>query len=127
MLTDGILNINLKKFSEAQAILLSDFLEQIRHYASFIIPCACAKGKVIGSAVVVIVVNQKINKIARSRHLGTLATRKHNNSVELGENWPHCASNRVAWPTSVTNSVFLLDIVATPLDRAYYYASAVYV
>ena len=54
---------------------------------------------------IVIIVNQKIT---RSPHLGTLVTRKHNKSVEFGKkNWPHCASNRVARPTSITNSVFV--------------------
>ena len=51
-------------------------------------------------------------KIATSRDLGISATYKHNESVEIGENWLQC----LAWPTSVTNSAFLL---ATPIDRAY--------
>ena len=38
----------------------------------------------------------------------------------MAKNWPHYASNQVAWPTSVTNSVLLLAIVATPIDRAHY-------
>ena len=41
---------------------------------------ACARGKVIGS--VVVVANKKI---ARSQHLGTLVTYKHNKSVEFGK------------------------------------------
>ena len=46
------------------------------------IPSACARGKVIGSVVaVVVVINQKI---ARSRHLGTLVTCEHM-SVKFGE------------------------------------------
>ena len=45
------------------------------------IPSACARGKVIGSVVAVVVINQKI---ARSRHLGTLVTCKHM-SVKFGE------------------------------------------
>ena len=67
----------------------------------------------------VLLLSSSSTKNARSRHLGTLATCKHHKSVKFGENWPHCASNQVAWPTSVTNSVFLLDIVATPLDHTY--------
>ena len=47
-----------------------------------ITPRACARGKVIGSVVVVVFVNKKITK---SRHLGTLATHKHNKSVEFDE------------------------------------------
>ena len=38
----------------------------------------------------------------------------------MAKNWPHYASNRVARPTSITNSVFLLAIIATPIDRAHY-------
>ena len=44
---------------------------------------ACARGKVIGSVVIVIVVVNK--NIARSQYLGTLATPKHGKSVEYGE------------------------------------------
>ena len=67
----------------------------------------------------VLLLSASTKEIARSRHLGTLATHKHNKSVEFGENWPRSASNRVARPTSVTNSVFLLAIVAMPIDRAH--------
>ena len=38
----------------------------------------------------------------------------------MAKNWPHYASNRVAQPISVTNSIFLLAIVAQPIDRAHY-------
>ena len=49
-----------------------------------ITPHACARGKVIGSVIVIVVV--VVNKnITRSQHLGTLATRKHGKSVEYGE------------------------------------------
>ena len=51
-----------------------------------ITPRACARGKVIGSVVVVVVVVVVVNKnIARSQHLGTLATCKYGKSVEYGE------------------------------------------
>ena len=57
-----------------------------------IIPRACARGKVIGSVVIVVVVIVVIvvvvvvdKNIARSRHLGTLTTRKRGKSVEYGE------------------------------------------
>ena len=50
-----------------------------------ITPHACARGKVIGSVIVVVVVVVVNKNIARSRHLGTLATRKHGKSVEYGE------------------------------------------
>ena len=49
-----------------------------------ITPCACARGKVIGRIVVVVVVVIH-KKIARSWDLGTLAARKYNKSVEIGE------------------------------------------
>ena len=45
-----------------------------------ITPRACAGGKVIGRVVVVV-----HKKIARSWDLGTSATRKYNESVEVGE------------------------------------------
>ena len=45
-------------------------------------PHACTRGKVVSAVVVVAAVNIKI---ARSRHLGTLATRKHNKSVDFGK------------------------------------------
>ena len=38
----------------------------------------------------------------------------------MATNLPHYALNQVAQPTSVKNSVFLLAIIATPLDRAHY-------
>ena len=44
--------------------------------------CTCARGEAISSVIVVVIVNKKI---ARSRHLGTLAIRKHNKSVDFGE------------------------------------------
>jgi hypothetical protein len=59
---------------------------------------------------------QRAPKIAIFRDLGTWATRKHNESMELGENWLQYASNRGTWSTSVTNSAFWLLIVATPMS-----------
>ena len=52
-------------------------------YVLFITPCACARDKVIGSVIVVVVVVD--TKIAWSQHLGTWATCKHNEYVEFGE------------------------------------------
>ena len=49
-----------------------------------ITPCTCTRGKAIGSVVVVVVIIVN-KKIAKSRHLGTLATHKHNKSVDFGE------------------------------------------
>ena len=48
-----------------------------------ITPRACARGKVIGRVVVVVVVVSR--KIAISRGLGTCATGKHNESVAFDE------------------------------------------
>ena len=45
---------------------------------------------------------------------------KHTNLSITVKNWPHCASNRAAQPTSITNRVFLLAIVATPIDCMFY-------
>ena len=75
----------------------------------------CTRGKVIDS--VVIVVNKKV---ARSQHLGSLQLVITTDLLNLAKHWPHCASNRVAWPTRITNSIILLAIVATPLNCAYY-------
>ena len=41
------------------------------------------------------------------------------NRSNMAKNRPYCAWNRVARSTSVTNSVFLLAIVATPIDYTY--------
>ena len=79
-----------------------------------ITPCACARGKVIGRVVIVVVV--VVTKIAISRCLGTYATRKHNESVAFGKKQ---ASNRGSWSTSVTNSAFLLAFITTPIDSAH--------
>ena len=57
-------------------------------------------------------------KIAKSGDLGTRANCKRNKSVEFGIF--QYALNRVAQPTSVTNSSFLLAIVATPIDCAHH-------
>ena len=50
-----------------------------------ITPRACARGKVIGRVVVVVVVVS--TKIVISQCLGTKAIRKHNESVAFGEKW----------------------------------------
>ena len=50
---------------------------------SIITPCACARGKVIGSVVIVIVVVD--TKITWSQHLGTWVTCKCNECVKCGE------------------------------------------
>ena len=74
------------------------------------------RSKIIGSVVVVVVVD---TKIVKSRHLNKLST-KQKLSI-LSKSWLQCAQNRVALPasTSITNSVLLLTIVATPIDRAH--------
>ena len=77
-----------------------------------ITPCACAGGKVISRVVVVVV----STKIAIYRDLGTWATRKHRESINLAKNWLQYVSNR---STSVRNSAFFLAIVATPMSNAY--------
>jgi hypothetical protein len=79
----------------------------------FITPCACARDKVIGRGVVVVVV--VVQKITTSRDLGVWATRKHNESIEFGEKLASvCFKSR---DTLLTNSVFLLGIIAMPIDR----------
>ena len=50
-----------------------------------ITPRACARGKVIGRVVVVVVVMVVSTKIAISRDVDVKATRKHNESIEFGE------------------------------------------
>ena len=52
-----------------------------------ITPCACARGKVIGHVVVVVVVIVVVVIIVHtiSWDLGTSATQKYNESVEVGE------------------------------------------
>ena len=62
---------------------LSTYCCRTEYSYRFITPRACARGKVIGRVIVVIVVIHK--KIARSWDLGTPATRKYNESVEVGE------------------------------------------
>ena len=63
--------------------LLSSLLTKANILWPIVIPRTCARGKVIGGVVVVVVVVHK--KIARSWDLGTSATRKYNESVEIGE------------------------------------------
>ena len=46
-------------------------------------PRTCARGKVIGRVVIVVIIVHK--KIARSWDLGTSETRKYNESVDVGE------------------------------------------
>ena len=55
-------------------------------------------------------------KITRFRHLGIWATRKYSQSVEICKK---NALNHSARPTSIINSVFLLTIMATPIDLAH--------
>ena len=59
-------------------VLTNKILYKVANY-----PTCMHRGKVIVVVVVVVVVVNK--KIARSRHLGTLATHKHSRSVEFGE------------------------------------------
>ena len=72
----------------------------------------CRNKKVIVFVIVVVVVHKK----SWDLHVGTWVTHEYNESIEVGENWLQYASNRVALSTSVTNSVFLLVIIATPID-----------
>ena len=81
-----------------------------------ITPRACTGVKQFGLSVSLSVVT---TKIARSRNLGVWATCKHNQSVEISENWLDSAFNRLARAMNVTNSVCLLTIVAMPIDCAH--------
>ena len=81
-----------------------------------LLPRAHAQGgKVIGRVVVVVVVVS--TKIVISRDI---ATRIHNESIEFGEKLASVC-------TSVTNSAFLLAIVATPIDSAHQCIIPVYI
>ena len=40
--------------------------------------------------------------------------------LDLVKNWLQYAQNRVAWPTSITNSAFQMAIVAMPIDCAHF-------
>ena len=62
--------------------LLSSLLTKANILWPIVTPHACARGKVIGGVVVIVVVHKKI---ARSWDLGTSATRKYNESVNIGE------------------------------------------
>ena len=59
-------------------------------------------------------------KITKCGDIGTSASWKCNRSVEFGKNlnWLQYTQNRVAWPTSIKNSAFMLVIVATPVNCA---------
>ena len=78
-----------------------------------ITPHACARGKAIGFVCHLLLSVIVGTKIARSRDLGIQATRKHNESVEFGKKWLQYASNRLAWPTKVTNSAFCWPRLST--------------
>ena len=82
-----------------------------------ITPCTCTRGKVISSVIVVVIVN-KNHQISASRPLVTRI--KTQQMLNLPKNWLHLAMNRVVQPTNITNSVYLLAIVATPIDHAHY-------
>ena len=48
--------------------------------------CTCTQSKVIGSVIVIVVIVVVVNEnITKSQHLGTLATRKYDKSVEFGK------------------------------------------
>ena len=79
-----------------------------------ITPHACAGVKVIVFVIVVVVIHKK----SWDLHVGTWVTHRYNESIEVGKNWLQYASNRVALSTSVTNNVFLLVIIATPINCA---------
>ena len=94
------------------------FLKSDHIYGYSLPPCACARSKVFGSVVVVIVIIVN-TKIAWSQHLGTWVTCKHNKYVKLAKTG--FSIYRVARPTGVTNTAFQLAIVAMPIDRAHYH------
>ena len=58
----------------------------------FVTTCACTRGKVIGSVIVVAIVVTFNNK-KKSPYLYTLST---TDLLNLVKNWPPCASNQVA-------------------------------
>ena len=78
------------------------------YYANCIIitPHACARIKVVDSVVIVVIMDTKITK---SEDLSNLA-----------KNRLQFAYNRVAQPTSITNSAFMLAIIATLIGHAHY-------
>ena len=103
-----------------EAVSFSELIQDIERnlwlcYNNIITPCACARGKAIGSViitlcacargkvislVVVVVVVVVDTKIAKSERVVSTT-----NMSNLAKNWLQFAQNRVAWPTSVTNSV----------------------
>ena len=85
------------------------------HFQTISTPCACVRGKVIG--LVVAVVDTKLPNLAVQALEQVVST---TNMLNLAKNWLQFAQNRVAQPTSVTNSVLQLAIVATPIDYAHY-------
>ena len=121
---------NLDASSLATSVLKYVFLQQrglieLRHVLSWhtvllqslVTLCVCTRGacKVFGSVIVVI---KKNCLILTSRHL---SDSKGQQICRIWQkNWPHYATNRVAQPMIVTNSVFLLAIIATPIDCAHY-------
>ena len=80
---------------------------------------AGVKQSVVCLSVVVIT-----TKIARSRDLGIWGACKHNQLVEAVKNWLECASNHLSRSMNVTNSVFLLAIVVTPIDSAHLHCTS---
>ena len=82
------------------------------------LPCSCARGKSISFACLSSIVS---TKIAISRHLGISETRSTTNKSKSVKNLIKCASNCSVQPMamSVTNSIFLLAIKATPIDRTH--------
>ena len=81
------------------------------HIHYFITSHACTRGKAIGFICHVCHHWHENRHILRSRHLSDTM-----NPLKLAKNWLQYASFPLAWPTSVTNSAFLL---AMPIDHAY--------
>ena len=76
--------------------------------------CACARGKAIGSDIVM------DTKITKSWDLGNWANCNRNESVDFGEKLAsvYLELSGRAYKHHKIYSVFLLAIVATPIDRA---------
>ena len=82
------------------------------------------RGKVFSSVVVVVKLLLLFlllsTKIARSQGVGPEKLVNTTNLSNLVKNWHQYTLNRVAQPTSITNGVFLLTIIAIPIDHVNY-------
>jgi hypothetical protein len=103
----------LRAFSDLPQNFTSPKLPTMWYLVNTFLPHVHAQGgKVIGRGIVVVVQKLPLLEIQASERLES--TMNQSNSAN---NWPQCASNQGIRSTSVTNSVFLLEIVATPIDR----------